>query len=232
MENLLSQIANKYASDKGTLIPNDGKHHGPRLHFTTVYHEYFEPIRLNELNILEIGIGSGPSLKMWYEYFPNANIYAADINDSTMYENSRVKTFRADQSDRKQLENLATRIGKPFDIIIDDGGHMMKQQQVSLGTLFKHLKSNGIYFIEDLHTSFWPFGQFKDLYGTALDINSDRTNTTVKMIENYISTNKSNSLFLTEEENSHLTDSIASCKLFDLPETMYGPNKLAVFIKK
>jgi hypothetical protein len=35
--NTITDLANKYASDKGTIIPDDGKNHGPRLNFTLVY---------------------------------------------------------------------------------------------------------------------------------------------------------------------------------------------------
>jgi hypothetical protein len=230
-DDLLSSLANKYASDKGTRIPNDGLHHGPRLHFTPVYHKYFESIREQPLNFLEIGIGSGPSLKMWYDYFPNAKIHAIDINDSTRYENHRVRTYIGNQEDRRSLATMMHQIGI-VDAIIDDGGHMMGQQQVSLGYLFPKLKEGGIYFLEDLHTSFWPYGQFKDLYGFPLDINADRSNTTVNVIQNYIDTKVFNSPFLTAEENQYLTENIAECILYDLPETMYGPNKLAYFRKK
>jgi hypothetical protein len=230
-EDLLSQLANKYASDKGTVIPNDGRHHGPRLHFTPVYNKYMEPLREKNLNFLEIGIGSGPSLKMWYDYFPNAKIHAVDIVPSTQYQNYKVRTYIANQQDRGDLKRVIDEVG-PVDIIIDDGGHMMGQQQVSFGFLFKHLKPGGLYFIEDLHTSFWPFGEFKDLYGSPLDINADRSNTTVKMIEDYIKDKKVTSEFITEEEKAYLDENIASCEMFDLPETIYGPNKLALFIKK
>jgi hypothetical protein len=48
---LLTKLANTYASDKGTISPSEG-HHGPRLHFTPVYSQYMESIREQELVIL------------------------------------------------------------------------------------------------------------------------------------------------------------------------------------
>lgn len=226
----LSELANKYASDKGTIAPSTG-HHGPRLHFTTVYNKYMESMRDKELNFLEIGIGSGPSLKMWYDYFPKAKIHAIDIVNSSQHNNDRVTTYVADQTKRETLQRVINSAGD-FDIIIDDGGHMMGQQQISLGYMFKHLKSGGLYFIEDLHTSFWPHNGFRDLYGQPLDINADRSNTTVNVIENYIKTKDMRSDFMTADEMTYLNENIKDCIMYDLPETMYGPNKLALFIKK
>ena len=43
-----------------------------------------------------------------------------------------------------------------FDIIIDDGGHTMTQQLISLQQLLPTVKSGGLYFIEDLQTSYMP----------------------------------------------------------------------------
>jgi hypothetical protein len=59
--------------------------------------------------------------------------------------------FVGDQAKRSQLEILVEKQG-PWDIVIDDGGHTMEQQQVSLGVLFPHTRM--FYVVEDLHTSF------------------------------------------------------------------------------
>src|SRR5262249_13345342 len=48
------------------------------------------------------------------------------------------------------LERVA-QTGVTFDIIIDDGSHASFHQQLTLCTLFKTLKSGGLYFIEDLN---------------------------------------------------------------------------------
>jgi hypothetical protein len=41
------------------------------------------------------------------------------------------------------------------DILIDDGGHTMKQQIVTFEVLFDHVKQDGVYLVEDLHPSYW-----------------------------------------------------------------------------
>ena len=229
-ENPLSKLANKYASDKGTKIIYEGNH-GPRLHYTTVYHQLFENFRNEKLNILEIGVGSGASLKMWYDYFPNATIHAIDIDDCSQHNNDRVFTHKANQAYRGDILTVMQKVGM-VDLIIDDGGHMMEQQQVSFGILFKYLNPGCMYFIEDLHTSYWPWGNFKHLYGHKLDINESRSNTTAKMIQDYIEKKKLNSEFLTEEEKKYLNENIYAAHIYDLPQTDYGPNRLGLLIKK
>jgi len=225
----LTELANKYASDKGTIAPSVG-HHGPRLHFTPKYSKYFEPIKDEKLNILEIGVGSGPSLKMWYDYFPNATIHAFDVSPQIQHENSRVKTHICDQSNREQMEKVMEKIGD-VDIIIDDGSHVISHQQISLGFLFKYVKKGGQYWIEDLHTSdssVWNNG--KRLYGYDMSFNEGES--TVDVINDYLDNKVFNSPFLTEEENKYVTENTDLCEMYDLPKTSWGLNKLALFIKK
>ena len=227
-EDLLSQIANKYASDKGTKIPDDGGNHGPRLHFTTKYSKYMEEIRNEKITILEIGIGSGPSLKMWYDYFPNATIHAIDVDNHANMNNERVTTHICDQSDRVAMLNLMKSIGE-VDIIIDDGSHVVRHQQISLGFLFKYIKKGGQYWIEDLHTSDREVWQGKKLYGYNMSIKEGQS--TVEVLENYIDTKKFKSVFLTEEELDYLNENIVDIKMFELPKSHWGINKLC-YIKK
>jgi hypothetical protein len=59
-----------------------------------------------------------------------------------------------DQADMEFLDRVAARHG-PFDIIIDDGGHSMRQQIGSVEALFPSLSEGGVYVVEDCHTSYW-----------------------------------------------------------------------------
>lgn len=231
MSNYLTELANKYVSDKGTIAPDVG-HHGPRLGYTEIYHEYFDPIRHLELNILEIGIGGGPSLKMWEEYFPNARIIAFDINSYPHLNTDRVKTMIVDQSDRTSLLNAMNSLSTEFDIIIDDGSHVCEHQQISLAVLFKYLRNKGQYWVEDLQTSdvdVW--NQNTSLYGYNMGDNIGNKNT-VEVFENYGNNKKFISDFLSTEENLYLTENIDQYKLYRLGKTFYGETKLAFFLKK
>lgn len=125
-------------------------------HYFEIYDRHLNHLRDKKINILEIGISHGGSLQMWEYYFKgNATIYAIDINpECKKLESESVKIFIGSQEDEKFLENIKKEI--PFiDILIDDGGHTMKQQINTFKYLFSHVIEDGIYICEDLHTSYW-----------------------------------------------------------------------------
>ena len=124
------------------------------LGYIDVYEKYFEQIKNKKLNILEIGISEGLSIKVWSEYFLNSNIAALDIV-STNLKVKNVEFFCGDQSDEKILQSIINKF-KYFDIIIDDGSHISKDLIKSFNFLFEHLSEGGLYMIEDLHYSYYP----------------------------------------------------------------------------
>ena len=125
-------------------------------HYFDIYERHFNKFRNKELVILEIGVSYGGSLQMWKEYFGGkAKIFGIDINPKCKeLEEENIKIFIGSQSDRKFLRKVKKSIPK-IDILIDDGGHTMKQQIVSYEELFSHIKDDGTYLCEDLHTSYW-----------------------------------------------------------------------------
>jgi hypothetical protein len=114
--------------------------------------------------VLEIGISHGGSLQMWKHYFgPEAIIHGVDINPNCKeLEEERIRIFIGDQADRSFLQSLVEAVPK-VDILIDDGGHRMDQQINTFEVLFPHVSLDGVYFCEDLHTSYWP--KFGGSYG-------------------------------------------------------------------
>ena len=122
--------------------------------FIQLYEKYFEPFRNLKINILEIGVENGDSLRIWREYFPNANICGIDIaKKNFIIKNTDI--LMGDQSDPKFLQLLIDKY-KNFDIVIDDGSHQSKHIIESFKYLFPHLNFNGLYVIEDLQTSYFP----------------------------------------------------------------------------
>lgn len=124
--------------------------------YTEVYALYFAPIRKRPLKFLEIGIYKGAGVRLWENYFENAELHFIDITfDHAEYFSTRSHYHLADQAKPSDLQRVIDVVGGNFDIIIDDGGHTMEQQLVSFKELFPYLNSGGLYIIEDLHTSYW-----------------------------------------------------------------------------
>ena len=122
--------------------------------FLPIYEKYFSDFENKKINILEIGIDDGESLRLWREYFSDANIVGLDIFSKDFKING-VKMFQGDQSNIADLKKV-TDLYNNFDIIIDDGSHVSKQTIKSFYYLFDFLNENGLYVIEDLQTSYLP----------------------------------------------------------------------------
>lgn len=125
-------------------------------HYFEVYDKHFARFRDTDVHLLEFGVLHGGSMQMWKWYFGNkAKIFGVDINPHCkQVEEEQVEIFIGDQEDRTFLKSLAVQIPR-IDILIDDGGHTMKQQIITFEELFPYVDRNGVYLCEDLHTSYW-----------------------------------------------------------------------------
>lgn len=136
-------------------------------------HIYYDILKDNNIkNLLEIGIGTidetkvsnmnyhkagvapnytfGNSLRAWRDYLPNANIYGIDVDENTMFEEERIKTFCSSSMDKNKMDKILSSIGK-FDLIIDDGLHTLEANLSTLEIVFPYLKDGGYYLIEDIN---------------------------------------------------------------------------------
>ena len=138
--NRLTQVGIKHNADKAV----------DHL-FTEFYEQVFS--QYESPRILEIGVHHGASIFMYLEYFKNPYVVGMDIEQKIPLD-GRWKFVLGDQTNLNDLDKCVEE--EPFDIILDDGGHTMRQQQITFGHLLKHVKSGGYYILEDLHTSFEP----------------------------------------------------------------------------
>jgi hypothetical protein len=144
--NHLDELAIKYNTDKNSKVHD----------FTSIYNEYFENVRGDYRNILEIGVLNGSSLKMWENYFENANIYGIDKNiDCKKYEGDRRIVLIGEQDDEQFIQREIKNKNLLFDLIIDDGSHVSDHQIKSFYLLFENLRSRSYYIIEDVCCSYW-----------------------------------------------------------------------------
>ena len=146
---------------KNLFVNNKLKNIHKWLHYFDIYEENFHKFRNKKNIFLEIGVFKGGSLKMWSDYFgKETKIYGIDIDPNCKkYENDQIKIFIGDQTDEFFLKNVINEIGSP-NIILDDGGHTNNQQITSFNYLFKRLQHEGVYMVEDTHTSY--HNNFKD----------------------------------------------------------------------
>jgi SAM-dependent methyltransferase len=136
---------------------NPGRLMDKWLHYFEIYERHFARYRGREVTVVEFGVFHGGSLQMWKRYFgARARIVGVDIDPRCReLAEERVEVIIGDQADRAFLRQLRTRVPR-IDVLIDDGGHFMEQQRATFEELFPHVAADGVYLVEDLHTSYWP----------------------------------------------------------------------------
>jgi hypothetical protein len=107
--------------------------------------------------MVEIGVYHGGSLRLFRDFLgPQARIVGVDINPRcATLAGEGIEIRIGSQEDRHFLRALTDSL-PPIDILIDDGGHTMRQQRITFEELFPRIAPNGVYLCEDLHTAYWP----------------------------------------------------------------------------
>jgi hypothetical protein len=114
------------------------------------YDRHFSSLRdLPGVEILEIGIFKGASVRMWKDWFPFASIEAIDIDPSCKQDfGTRVSVFIEDAKMFHPVHN--------YDVIIDDGSHTSDDITFCFSALWPWVKPGGWYIIEDWEVQFMP----------------------------------------------------------------------------
>ncbi len=138
-----------------------GMRHGtdkPDHQFLPHYDAIFASRRDDHLQIMEIGINTvtspeGGSLRMWKEYFPNAEIYGLDVMPEKAFTEDRIRVFTGLQGDAEFLDRVVAQTG-PLDYVVDDGSHCSCDHIASFAALWPHITPGGWYIIEDCASIF------------------------------------------------------------------------------
>ena len=163
----LCKIMAKHGSDKAP----------PEKHnYTKMYDVIFRPIRNRDepQRVFELGLGTkspyllsnmsmmpesyqpGASLRGWKEYFPKAQIFGADIDETILFKEDRIHTFYCDQTKPEVVQALwrHPKLKEPMDIIVDDGLHEWNANI----TFFENSihKTKKFYIIEDINEEYIP----------------------------------------------------------------------------
>jgi len=156
--NNLDNIFNYFGTDKGSKVlnPYQKKNTSKRYlghGFSKFYEKHFYNLTNKKINVLEIGVWKGASTASFYYYLKKANFFSIDRNFKFNYCSKRINFINCDTSSDKDLIKLKYYFKKKkissFDIIIDDGSHILSNILKNFIFFFSFLKSGGIYVIED-----------------------------------------------------------------------------------
>jgi len=222
---LLSTLGKQYGTDK------------VEQGFTKIYHLRLRAQRLSVTRILEVGVYFGSSLRMWRDYFPNATVVGVDTfrgidgwsnvwgdGKRTTFPNAdkflrewkehlhgpRLHLVVGNQSDDLSMQQVTSELQPwtPFDIIVEDGSHLNRDQQVNLAQLLPLIKPGGLYILEDLHCSLQS--GYDDPLGSY--------NTALKTLERFNRTRKLRSRHLTATQSSLLEAWIEAVEIAQTPK--------------
>jgi cephalosporin hydroxylase len=126
--------------------------------YLPIYDRVLSNFQKASIDLLEIGIQNGGSLELWGKYFPSANnIIGCDIDENCRkleFNDQRITVVVGSITEDATFSEIK-RIQEEFDIIIDDGSHLSEDVILTFLKLFPLVKDDGIYIVEDLHTSYW-----------------------------------------------------------------------------
>ena len=144
-----------------TLIDNTRTDKNECHSYLETYEKILNRIKYTAMNILEIGICKGGSIKLWYDYFPNATIYAMDImHIDDVYDGlknlDRIKLMTSTNAyDETLIKTEFIDNNIKFDMILDDGPHTLDSMCFTAKYYSDILADDGILIIEDIQSLDW-----------------------------------------------------------------------------
>ena len=133
-------LSGQYCTDKYQL--------GYYEHF---YEDHFNSYLKSPINILEIGIRGGGSVRIWREYFhPDSNVYGGEVENFTPIDNTTCY-----QMDMYSQEALNLFEDSYFDIVVDDGPHTYESFVSVITKYHSKIKKGGILVVEDVIDPSW-----------------------------------------------------------------------------
>ena len=135
MKDPLTQLADEFGTDKGTLCHL----------YTPWYHKILQD--LDPAWVVELGIYKGASLKMWNEYFESAAVIGVDW-DLTCVDLDPI-AIMCNLGEPAAYKELKEELPSQVDLIIDDASHQTAHQQLALRELWPIVSPGGVYLVED-----------------------------------------------------------------------------------
>jgi hypothetical protein len=115
--------------------------------YLNFYEVLFNKYKNKKINLFEVGIKYGGSIRLWEDYFPDANIFACDIKEISECV-PLIRTVKFIESIRKMDFSVFNK--NPLDIAIDDGSHLLADQIFFVESVYPKMKEGGLLIIEDV----------------------------------------------------------------------------------
>jgi DNA polymerase III delta prime subunit len=120
--------------------------------YIPLYESLFAPLRGEPMQLLELGVFVGHGVMMWHEYFERGIIYGVDIVDRFAFdkpEDGRLRlSLNTDMTREDEMAGVCD--NGPFDIVIEDGSHKLRDQVKTLEVVWPSVRPGGYYIIEDV----------------------------------------------------------------------------------
>lgn len=170
----LCELGVKYGTNKCPFLDIDpiGDLQRDCNSYTPLYDLLFFSLKHKQINFGEIGIYKNASMKMWREYFSNANLYGWDCHpedadeyryqvidfiaeakkdnlENTLYDYMNVR-------DENSILDALERTNCKFDVLLDDSDHEIWSQIKIIRNAPKYLNPGGLLVIEDINYTVIP----------------------------------------------------------------------------
>ena len=146
----LEQLVDTSLTDKSTIHS-----------YLPLYEKLLQSKKETAKNVLEIGIYFGGSIKLWNDYFTNANIYGLDILDINhvwegIKNNDKIILYTStDAYDTNFFVSNFLNRNVRFDFMLDDGPHTLESMKQFIKLYSQVMKHDGILMIEDVPSLEW-----------------------------------------------------------------------------
>jgi len=129
--------------------------------YLDLYETLFSSKKETAQNVLEVGIDKGGSIKLWSDYFTNANVYGIDIIHSiTVWDeiknNKKIILYTSTDAYNNDffVKNFLDKNIK-CDIMLDDGPHSLLSMIRFIKLYSQIMTDDGILIIEDIQKIEW-----------------------------------------------------------------------------
>lgn len=143
------------------IIDNDRTDKNTLHSYLDLYQTLFNNKKNTAKNILEIGIFKGGSIKLWSEFFINANIYGIDIMDinancdDIINKENIILYEKSDAYDYNIFNEKILFKNIKFDVMIDDGPHTLETMIQFIKLYSQLMTDDGILIVEDVQSIEW-----------------------------------------------------------------------------